>query len=71
MAVKKRSTALRQRDSSTVGEVKKIAVVSDGTGATAKRLLDAVLAQYAETEVDDALKRIYSAETPEGALAEG
>jgi hypothetical protein len=40
-------------------ELKKIIIVSDGTGKTAKRLMDAVLAQYATKEVDFALQRIY------------
>ncbi len=40
-------------------ELKKIIIVSDGTGKTAKRLMDAVLAQYARKEVDFTLERIY------------
>jgi len=38
-----------------MGEDKKIIIISDGTGKTAKRLLDAVLAQYSEQQVDFAL----------------
>jgi hypothetical protein len=40
-------------------DVKKIVIVSDGTGKTAKRLLDAVLAQYSEKEVEYSLEGIY------------
>jgi regulator of PEP synthase PpsR (kinase-PPPase family) len=29
-------------------EIKKIVIVSDGTGKTARRLMDAVLAQYSD-----------------------
>jgi regulator of PEP synthase PpsR (kinase-PPPase family) len=41
-------------------EAKKIAIISDGTGKTAKRLMDAILVQYAEKEVDYSLKNIYA-----------
>ena len=40
-------------------EVKKIIIVSDGTGKTAHRLMDAVLAQYSPDEVDFTLERVY------------
>jgi len=40
-------------------ETKKIVVVSDATGKTAKRLLDAVLVQYSEKEVEYSLERVY------------
>lgn len=39
--------------------VKKIVIVSDGTGKTAKRLMDAVLAQYTEHEVNFTLENIF------------
>jgi regulator of PEP synthase PpsR (kinase-PPPase family) len=39
--------------------LKKIVIVSDGTGKTAKRLMDAVLAQYSEHEVDFTLESIF------------
>jgi regulator of PEP synthase PpsR (kinase-PPPase family) len=38
---------------------KKIIIISDGTGKTAKRLLDAVLAQYSSDEVDFSLVDIF------------
>jgi len=38
---------------------KKIIIISDGTGQTAKRLLDAVLAQYTEQQDRFAVERIY------------
>lgn len=40
-------------------EVKKIIIVSDGTGKTAHRLMDAVLAQYSPDEVDFTVERVY------------
>jgi hypothetical protein len=40
-------------------EVKKIIVVSDGSGKTAERLMDAVLAQYSDNEVGHSLERTY------------
>lgn len=40
-------------------EIKKIVVVSDGTGKTAERLMDAVLAQYSDDEVGYTLERTY------------
>jgi regulator of PEP synthase PpsR (kinase-PPPase family) len=40
-------------------EEKKIVVVSDGTGKTAERLMDAVLAQYSDDEVGYSLVRTY------------
>jgi [pyruvate, water dikinase]-phosphate phosphotransferase / [pyruvate, water dikinase] kinase len=42
-----------------MGDLKKIIVVSDGTGKTAKRLMDAVLAQYTDQEVRFSLVGIY------------
>lgn len=44
---------------SIMDEVKKIVIISDGTGKTAKRLMDAVLAQYTQDEVGFSLKNIY------------
>ena len=38
---------------------KKIVIISDGTGKTAKRLMDAVLSQYSQNEVDFTLENIY------------
>ncbi|UCG60785.1 MAG: kinase/pyrophosphorylase [Candidatus Zixiibacteriota bacterium] len=40
-------------------EQKKIIIVSDGTGKTAERLMDAVLAQYSENEVGYTLQETY------------
>ncbi len=40
-------------------EAKKIVIVSDGTGKTAERLMDAVLAQYAANEVGYSLVQTY------------
>jgi len=40
--------------------VKKIIIISDGTGQTAKRLLDAVLAQYTEQQDRFAVENTYS-----------
>jgi regulator of PEP synthase PpsR (kinase-PPPase family) len=40
-------------------EQKYIVIVSDGTGRTARRLMDAVLAQYAERDLDFSLVNIY------------
>lgn len=40
-------------------EAKKIVIVSDGTGKTAQRLMDAVLAQYAEGEVGYSVVETY------------
>lgn len=42
-----------------MSELKKIVIVSDGTGGTAKRLMDAVLVQYDQTEVEYTLEQIY------------
>ncbi len=42
-----------------MAKVKQIVIVSDGTGRTAKRLLDAVLSQYADQEVAFSIKRTY------------
>jgi len=40
-------------------EPKKIIIMSDGTGKTAKRLMDAVVSQYAEKSVDLSLENIF------------
>ena len=40
-------------------DLKKILIISDGTGKTAKRLLDAVLAQYSEASVNYSLVDIF------------
>ncbi|UCC43949.1 MAG: pyruvate, phosphate dikinase/phosphoenolpyruvate synthase regulator [Candidatus Zixiibacteriota bacterium] len=40
-------------------EIKKIIIVSDGTGGTARRLMDAVLVQYEQTEPTFTLERIH------------
>jgi regulator of PEP synthase PpsR (kinase-PPPase family) len=40
-------------------ELKKIIIISDGTGKTAKRLMDAVVAQYQEKQVDLTLENIF------------
>jgi len=42
-----------------VEESKKIVIISDGTGKTAKRLMDSVLAQYSIDEVEFSLINIY------------
>jgi len=42
-------------------EVKKNIIISDGTGKTAKRLMDAVLAQYQMQEVEFSLENIHQA----------
>jgi len=39
--------------------IKRIIIISDGTGKTAKRLVDAVLAQYARQNIDYSVTRIY------------
>ena len=39
--------------------IKEIVIVSDGTGKTAKRLMDAVLAQYADTKAEFSVVNIY------------
>ena len=53
-------------------DVKKIVIVSDGTGHTAKRLMDAVLAHYAGSDVQfalvDTFQRVRLKETLEGIL---
>jgi len=41
-------------------ELKRIIIISDGTGATAKRLLDAVLAQHQETRAEYALENVFT-----------
>ncbi|MDD4052462.1 MAG: kinase/pyrophosphorylase [candidate division Zixibacteria bacterium] len=43
-----------------MGEEKKIVIISDGTGKTAKRLMDAVLAQYSQKDVGFSLVSIYA-----------
>jgi regulator of PEP synthase PpsR (kinase-PPPase family) len=40
-------------------EPKNIIIISDGTGKTAKRLMDAVLAQYSDYQVSHTLEEIY------------
>lgn len=40
-------------------DTKKIIIISDGTGKTAKRLMDAVLSQYSEAEVHFTVEQIY------------
>jgi regulator of PEP synthase PpsR (kinase-PPPase family) len=42
-----------------MSELKKIVIVSDGTGGTAKRLMDAVLVQYDHANVEYSLEHIY------------
>jgi hypothetical protein len=42
-----------------IDEVKRIIIVSDGTGKTARRLMDAVLSQYAEQQVTFTVEDIY------------
>ncbi len=41
-------------------ETKKIVIISDGTGKTARRLMDAVLAQYAHQDIEYSLVKTYS-----------
>ncbi len=48
-----------ESENQSVAKVKQIVIISDGTGRTAKRLLDAVLAQYANQEVAFAIKKTY------------
>jgi [pyruvate, water dikinase]-phosphate phosphotransferase / [pyruvate, water dikinase] kinase len=43
-----------------MSEEKKIVIISDGTGKTAKRLMDAVLAQYSQKDVGFSLQNIYA-----------
>ncbi len=43
----------------SAGKLKKIVIISDGTGKTAKRLLDAVLAQYSKDNVEYSLIDIF------------
>ena len=43
-----------------MNEPKKIVIISDGTGKTAKRLMDAVLVQYNETDLTFSVANIYS-----------
>ena len=52
-----------------MGEEKKIVIISDGTGKTAKRLMDAVLAQYSQKDVSFSLVRIYAEVRDKRALA--
>ncbi len=42
-----------------MSEIKRIIIVSDGTGGTAKRLMDAVLVQYDKSDVDFILEQTY------------
>lgn len=42
-----------------ISELKKIIIVSDGTGKTAKRLMDAVLAQYNEYKINFVVENIF------------
>lgn len=42
-----------------MSEVKKIVIISDGTGGTAKRLMDAVLVQYDKADVEYLLEETY------------
>ena len=55
-------------------EAKKIVIISDSTGKTAKRLMDAVLGHYSQKDVEYSLVNIYhqvrERETLEGALKE-
>jgi len=57
-----------------MGEVKEIVIISDSTGKTAKRLMDAVLGHYSQKDVEYSLVNIYhqvrERETLEGALKE-
>jgi len=57
-----------------MGEAKKIVIISDSTGKTAKRLMDAVLGHYSQKDVEYSLVNIYhqirERETLEGALKE-
>jgi len=43
-----------------MSEQKKIVIISDGTGRTAKRLMDAVLVQYAERSLQFSLANVFS-----------
>ncbi len=40
-------------------DAKRIFIIADGTGRTAKRLMDAVLAQYSQTELNIRLEKIF------------
>jgi len=40
-------------------ETKKIVIVSDGTGGTAQRLMDAMLVRYGQTDVEYFLEKTY------------
>ncbi len=40
-------------------DAKKIVVISDGSGQTAKRLMDAVLSQYAHKDVEYSIVETY------------
>ena len=57
-----------------MSEVKKIVIISDSTGKTAKRLMDAVLGHYSQKDVEYSLVNIYhqirKRETLEGILRE-
>jgi len=57
-----------------MGEVKEIVIISDSTGKTAKRLMDAVLGHYSQKDVEYSLVNIYhqvrERETLERALKE-
>lgn len=57
-----------------MGEVKEIVIISDSTGKTAKRLMDAVLGHYSQKDVEYSLVNIYhqvrERETLEGVLKE-
>jgi len=46
-------------DADMIEAAKKIIVISDGTGKTAKRLMDAILAHYAEAEVNFVVENIF------------
>jgi len=56
LADKRVETADREDD---MEDPKKIIIISDGTGKTAKRLMDAVLAQYSQYALDYDLEHIY------------
>jgi regulator of PEP synthase PpsR (kinase-PPPase family) len=43
-----------------LSELKRIIIISDGTGATAKRLLDAVLAQHQENRAEYSLENVFT-----------
>jgi regulator of PEP synthase PpsR (kinase-PPPase family) len=51
-----------------MSEVKKIVIISDGTGQTAKRLMDAVLSQYSRRDIDFSLVKIYQRARDRAAL---